>query len=51
MDAATSRAIQTFQMQQQLPPTGTLDESTIAALQTACGGSEGSDGGDGGGGE
>lgn len=46
MDPPTRRAIQTFQAQQQLPPTGALDEATMSALQAACAGTGG--GGDGG---
>jgi hypothetical protein len=33
---ATRQAISTFQSQQQLAPTGVLDNDTIAALQAAC---------------
>ena len=36
MGPATQRAVQMFQMQQQLPPTGALDDSTVGALRTAC---------------
>ena len=34
---ATQGALRTFQEQQQLPPTGLLDENTVNALQAACG--------------
>ena len=34
----THQALQTFQTQQQLPPTGLLDPNTVAALQAACSG-------------
>jgi hypothetical protein len=37
MGPATQGAIRTFQEQQQLPPTGVLDEGTANALQAACG--------------
>jgi peptidoglycan hydrolase-like protein with peptidoglycan-binding domain len=32
----TQQAVQQFQMQQSLPPTGILDDSTLGALQAAC---------------
>jgi peptidoglycan hydrolase-like protein with peptidoglycan-binding domain len=32
----TQRAIQTFQQQAQLPPTGVIDDATMSALQTSC---------------
>jgi outer membrane protein OmpA-like peptidoglycan-associated protein/LAS superfamily LD-carboxypeptidase LdcB len=38
------RAIRRFQTQNQLPPTGRLDEDTTAALQEACGNQGDSDG-------
>jgi peptidoglycan hydrolase-like protein with peptidoglycan-binding domain len=34
----TQQAIQTFQSQHQLPPTGALDSGTMTALQAACSG-------------
>jgi len=36
LDPGTRQAIQQFQSQQQLPPTGFLDDATIGALQAAC---------------
>ncbi len=36
LDHRTRRAIRMFQMQQQLPATGDLDEQTTSALQQAC---------------
>ncbi len=36
MGPQTQQAIRTFQMQQQLPPTGILDPNTMTALQAAC---------------
>ena len=41
---ATRRAIRRFQMQNQLQPTGRLDQNTMSALQQACGDQD--DGGD-----
>lgn len=38
LDHKTRRAIRMFQMQQQLPATGDLDEQTYSALQQACSG-------------
>jgi outer membrane protein OmpA-like peptidoglycan-associated protein len=40
MGPGTQQAIQQFQMQQQLPPTGILDSNTISALQAACSGQQ-----------
>lgn len=36
MGPQTRQAIQSFQSQQQMPPTGMLDEGTVSALQAAC---------------
>ena len=36
MGRLTLRAIEMFQNQSQIPPTGTLDENTLTALQNAC---------------
>ena len=36
LDSATRSAISMFQMQQQLPATGALDDQTMQALQAAC---------------
>ena len=36
MGPQTRQAIRTFQMQQQMPPTGMLDNDTMSALQAAC---------------
>jgi hypothetical protein len=36
LSPVTRNAIRTFQSQMQLPPTGALDDNTIAALQQAC---------------
>ena len=36
MGPATITALQTFQSQHQLPPSGSLDSSTISSLQAAC---------------
>ena len=36
MGPETQQAIQQFQMQQQMPPTGMLDDNSVVALQTAC---------------
>ncbi len=36
LGAATQRAIQIFQTQMQLPPSGALDDNTLIALQQAC---------------
>lgn len=36
LDATTQRAIQIFQTRMQLPPSGTLDDNTLIALQQAC---------------
>jgi hypothetical protein len=36
LDATTQRAIQIFQTQTQLPPSGALDDNTLIALQEAC---------------
>lgn len=44
MGPATQQAIQQFQTQQQLPPTGALDPTTISALQAACSGQQADDG-------
>ena len=41
MGPQTRQAIRTFQMQQQMPPTGILDGNTVAALQAACSGQQG----------
>jgi hypothetical protein len=38
MGPGTQQAIQQFQMQQQLPVTGMLDDDTVRALQAACSG-------------
>jgi peptidoglycan hydrolase-like protein with peptidoglycan-binding domain len=38
MGPGTQQAIQQFQTQQQLPPTGMLDDNTVSVLQTACSG-------------
>ncbi len=40
---ATRRAIQTFQTQMQRPPSGALDDDTLAALQQACQADAGAD--------
>jgi Putative peptidoglycan binding domain len=40
MGPDTQQAIQQFQSQQQLPPTGALDSNTVAALQAACSGQQ-----------
>jgi peptidoglycan hydrolase-like protein with peptidoglycan-binding domain len=40
MGPGTRQAIQQFQMQQQLPSTGTLDDNTVSALQAACSGQQ-----------
>ena len=37
---ATRQAIEQFQMQQQLPPTGMLDDNTVNALQAVCSGQQ-----------
>ena len=42
LNTQTQQAIQQFQTQQQLPPTGFLDDATIGALQAACSSSAGS---------
>jgi Putative peptidoglycan binding domain/Lysine-specific metallo-endopeptidase len=39
----TRQAIASFQAQQQLPPTGMLDDNTVSALQAACGAQQESD--------
>lgn len=44
MGPQTQQAIQQFQSQQQLPPTGALDPQTMNALQAACGGGQGGGG-------
>jgi peptidoglycan hydrolase-like protein with peptidoglycan-binding domain len=44
LDHKTRRAIRMFQMQQQLPATGDLDEQTYSALQQACSGQSGGQG-------
>ena len=36
LDATTQRAIQIFQTQTQLPPSGALNDNTLIALQQAC---------------
>ena len=36
MGPQTRQAIRSFQMQQQMPPTGMLDSDTMSALQAAC---------------
>ena len=36
MGPGTREAIEQFQMQQQLPPTGILDDNTVGALQAVC---------------
>jgi peptidoglycan hydrolase-like protein with peptidoglycan-binding domain len=41
MGPQTRQAIQAFQSQHQLPPSGTLDSDTMAALQAACSGQSG----------
>jgi peptidoglycan hydrolase-like protein with peptidoglycan-binding domain len=41
MGPSTRRAIRKFQMQNQLPPTGRLDQNTMSALQQACGDQDG----------
>lgn len=41
MGPQTQQALQTFQSQQQLPPTGMLDPNTMNALQAACSGPPG----------
>ncbi len=43
MGSATRSAIRVFQMQQQLPRTGMLDDATMAALQDACADAGGQD--------
>ena len=40
MGPDTQQAIQQFQTQQQLPPTGMLDSATVSALQAACSGQQ-----------
>ena len=40
MGPATRQAIMQFQMQQQLPSTGILDDTTVSALQAACSGQQ-----------
>jgi outer membrane protein OmpA-like peptidoglycan-associated protein/LAS superfamily LD-carboxypeptidase LdcB len=45
MGHSTRRVIRKFQMQQQLPTTGRLDQDTMAALQQACGDQAGGGGG------
>jgi len=40
MGPATRQAIVQFQMQQQLPSTGMLDDTTVSALQAACSGQQ-----------
>jgi hypothetical protein len=48
MGHSTRRVIRRFQMQNQLRPTGRLDQDTMAALQQSCGGQDdGRDQGDG----
>jgi peptidoglycan hydrolase-like protein with peptidoglycan-binding domain len=41
MGHSTRRAIRKFQMQNQLQPTGRLDQNTMSALQQACGDQDG----------
>ena len=38
MDFATRQAVRAFQAQQQLAPTGTLNDTTVSTLQATCGG-------------
>jgi peptidoglycan hydrolase-like protein with peptidoglycan-binding domain len=40
MGPDTQQAVQQFQTQQQLPPTGMLDSTTVSALQAACSGQQ-----------
>jgi outer membrane protein OmpA-like peptidoglycan-associated protein len=40
MGPDTRQAVMQFQMQQQLPPTGMLDDNTVQALQAACSGQQ-----------
>jgi Putative peptidoglycan binding domain len=44
--ASMQQAIQQFQAQQQLPPTGVLDDNTMNALQAACAAQQGGGGQD-----
>jgi peptidoglycan hydrolase-like protein with peptidoglycan-binding domain len=40
MGPDTQQAVQQFQTQQQLPPTGMLDSTTVSALQASCSGQQ-----------
>ena len=48
MGPGTRQAIEQFQMQQQLQPTGMLDENTVSALQAVCRGQQSAQDGGGG---